>query len=233
MNETVTRFSPPATLFAGCSSGSRPRNYPRRTTYHEESVMSLPVAPVSAPPPAAKRRDRTHYLYIAVIAAVVAGVVVGLAAPSVAVQFKPLGTAFVALIKMMISPVIFCTIVLGIGSIRKAAKVGKVGGLALGYFVVMSTIALAIGLVVGNLLHPGAGLHLSDAARKAAASAASTAHGSGSTVDFLLGMIPTTLVSSLTSGVVLQTLLVALLAGFALQGLGRSGEVILAGIKHF
>ena len=77
-------------------------------------------------------------------------------------ELKPLGTGFVNLIKMMISPVIFCTIVLGIGSVRKAAKVGKVGGLALGYFLVMSTVALAIGLVVGNILHPGAGLHLTD-----------------------------------------------------------------------
>jgi aerobic C4-dicarboxylate transport protein len=180
-----------------------------------------------------KKRDRTHYLYLAVIAAVVAGIAVGLLAPDFAVKLKPLGTAFVSLIKMLISPVIFCTIVLGVGSIRKAAKVGKVGGLALGYFTVMSTFALGIGLVVGNLLHPGAGLHLSEAARKAGESAVSTAHAGGGTVDLLLGMIPDTLVSALTSGVVLQTLLVALLVGFAVQGLGRSGEAILGAVKHF
>ena len=190
--------------------------------------MSTTLAP-STP---AKKRDRTHYLYLAVIAAVVAGIAVGLLAPDFAVKLKPLGTAFVSLIKMMISPVIFCTIVLGVGSIRKAAKVGKVGGLALGYFTVMSTFALGIGLVVGNLLHPGAGLHLSEAARKAGESAVSTAHAGG-TVDFLLGMIPDTLVSALTSGVVLQTLLIALLVGFAVQGLGRSGEAILGAVKHF
>ncbi len=92
---------------------------------------------------------------------------VGLAAPDVAVELKPLGTGFVALIKMMIQPVIFCTIVLGVGSVRQAAQVGKVGGLALGYFLVMSTVALAIGLVVGNLIQPGAGLHLDDAAASA------------------------------------------------------------------
>ena len=103
----------------------------------------------------AKRRDRTHWLYLAVIAAVVGGVIVGLLAPSVGKEVGVLGTMFVNLIKMMITPVIFCTIVLGIGSVRKAATVGKVGGLAFGYFLVMSTIALAIGLVVGNLLHPG------------------------------------------------------------------------------
>src|SRR3981189_2929116 len=131
---------------------------------------------------------------------------------------------------MMISPIIFCTIVLGVGSVRRAAQVGKVGGLALGYFLVMSTVALIIGLVVGNLLHPGAGLHLTAAAKVAGTKAA--AGGSGSTIDFLLGIIPTTLVSALTSGAVLQTLLVALLVGFAVQRLGRSGEAVLRGVEH-
>src|SRR5918995_3214377 len=110
------------------------------------------------------RRDRTHYLYIAVIAAVILGIVVGFVAPTFATSLKPIGEGFVALIRMMIQPVIFCTIVLGVGSVRSAARVGKVGGLALGYFMVMSTAALAIGLVVGNVLHPGSGLRLDDAA---------------------------------------------------------------------
>src|SRR6185369_11679176 len=96
-----------------------------------------------------------------------AGIAVGLAAPAFAVQLKPLGTGFVNLIKMMISPIIFCTIVLGIGSVRKAAKVGAVGGIALGYFVVMSLVALGIGLVVGNILEPGTGLALTDAVKDA------------------------------------------------------------------
>ena len=108
-------------------------------------------SPTAAP---AGRRDRTHYLYIAVIVAVLAGIAVGFAAPELGKQLKPLGTGFVALIKMMISPVIFCTIVLGVGSVCKAAQVGKVGGVALGYFITMSTVALAIGLVVGNIVKP-------------------------------------------------------------------------------
>ncbi|WP_346534993.1 cation:dicarboxylase symporter family transporter [Micromonospora sp. DPT] len=171
------------------------------------------------------RRDRTRYLYLAVIVAVLAGVVVGLAAPEVGKELKPLGTGFVNLIKMMISPVIFCTIVLGVGSVRQAAKVGKVGGLALGYFLVMSTVALAIGLVVGNLIHPGSGLDLGqDLAGSGKAAAGDEA---GGTVDFLLGVIPTTLFSALTEGEVLQTLLVALLVGFAVQSLGRRGEPVL------
>ncbi|MFF4578610.1 cation:dicarboxylate symporter family transporter [Streptomyces sp. NPDC001389] len=179
----------------------------------------------------AARRDRTHYLYIAVIAAVLLGIVVGFAAPGTAVGLKPLGAGFVNLIKMMISPVIFCTIVLGIGSVRKAAKVGAVGGLALGYFMVMSTVALAIGLVVGNLLEPGSGLHLTEAARHAG-EAQAKAGGAQSTPEFLLGIIPTTLVSAFTGGQVLQTLLVALLCGFALQAMGPAGEPVLRGIGH-
>ena len=109
----------------------------------------------------AERRDRSHYLYMAVIIAVIAGIAVGLLAPDVGKALKPLGTGFVNLIKMMISPVIFCTIVLGVGSIRQAAKVGKVGGLALLYFIAMSTFALFVGLIVGNILQPGAGLQTS------------------------------------------------------------------------
>ncbi|MFC9018063.1 cation:dicarboxylate symporter family transporter, partial [Streptomyces albidoflavus] len=179
---------------------------------------------------AAAKRDRTHYLYIAVIAAVVLGILVGFVAPSLAVELKPLGTGFVNLIKMMISPIIFCTIVLGVGSVRKAAKVGAVGGLALGYFIVMSTVALAIGLVVGNFLEPGHGMQLTDELRGAGEAQAGEA--SESTVDFLIGIIPTTMVSAFTGGEVLQTLLIALLVGFAVQALGKSGEPILAGIGH-
>ena len=179
----------------------------------------------------AEKKDRSHYLYMAVIAAVIAGIAVGILAPEVGKALKPLGTAFVSLIKMMISPVIFCTIVLGIGSIRQAAKVGKVGGLALLYFIVMSTFALIIGLLVGNLLQPGASLQLTDAARAAGEEAASGEHQT--TTEFLLGIIPTTLVSPLVGELVLQTLFVALLVGFAVQGLGQSGQAILRGVKHF
>ena len=179
----------------------------------------------------AEKKDRSHYLYMAVIAAVIAGIAVGILAPEVGKALKPLGTGFVSLIKMMISPVIFCTIVLGIGSIRQAAKVGKVGGLALLYFIVMSTVALIIGLLVGNLLQPGASLQLTDAARAAGEEAASGEHQT--TTEFLLGIIPTTLVSPLVGELVLQTLFVALLVGFAVQGLGQSGQAILRAVKHF
>ena len=206
--------------------------------------MSAPTGPSSRPPAdtrealqtagepqaPAKKRDRTHYLYIAVIVAVGLGILVGLAAPEVGKSLKPLGTGFVALIKMMIAPVIFCTIVLGIGSVRKASQVGRAGGLALAYFLVMSTFALAIGLLVGNIIHPGDGLRLTDAAAKVGAAQAPAEKLT--TVEFLLNIIPTSLFSSLTTETILQTLLVALLVGFALQSMGKAGEPVLRGIGH-
>ncbi|MEV0206683.1 cation:dicarboxylase symporter family transporter [Streptomyces sp. NPDC050788] len=190
-------------------------------------AASTPDTAPAAPP---AKRDRTHFLYIAVIIAVGIGIAVGFAAPDFAKELKPLGTGFVNLIKMMITPIIFCTIVTGVGSIRSAARVGKLGGLALTYFIAMSFVALAIGLVVGNVMHPGDGLHLTQSAREAGHSQA--ADGSEGMVDFLLSIIPTTFVSAFTDGVVLQTLLVALLVGFAIQALGKSGEPILRGVGH-
>ena len=134
------------------------------------------------------KRDRTHYLYIAVIVAVALGIAVGLIAPDFAVELKPIGTGFVNLIKMMISPIIFCTIVLGIGSVRKAAKVGAVGGIALGYFTVMSLVALGIGLVVGNILEPGTGLAVTDAVKETGQAQVSAE--AKDTTEFLLGHHP-------------------------------------------
>jgi aerobic C4-dicarboxylate transport protein len=187
--------------------------------------MANASPPTAAQPVAAPKKDRTHYLYIAVIVAVGLGIAVGFIAPDFAKELKPIGTGFVNLIKMMISPVIFCSIVIGVGSVRSAAQVGKVGSIALAYFIVMSTVALGIGLVVGNIIHPGEGLNL--VAGKAPAAPEKT-----TTAEFLLHMIPETLFSSLTSGVVLQTLLVALLVGFGIQAMGKSGKPILVGIGH-
>ena len=180
--------------------------------------MSLQHQAPMAAPARGKRLESSHYLYIAVIVAVVLGAVVGILFPEVGKSLKPLGDGFIKLIKMMIAPVIFCTIVLGIGSIAKAATVGKVGGLALLYFVIMSTFALAIGLVVGNLIHPGEGLKLTpyDPNKKAA---------TDSTVDFLLGIIPGDIP-------VLPTLLVAILVGFAVQKMGTQGTPTLNAIGH-
>jgi len=166
-----------------------------------------------------------------VLVAMALGIAVGFVFPEVGKDLRPLGTGFVALIQMMIAPVIFCTIVLGVGSIRRAAQVGKVGGLALLYFLTMSTIALAIGLVVGNILHPGAGLHLSEELAKTGAAQASGEAESG--VDFVLGIIPPSLLNAIATREILQTLLVALLVGFAVQSLGERGEPIIRAVSVF
>ncbi|MHA7304337.1 cation:dicarboxylate symporter family transporter [Arthrobacter sp. TMN-49] len=165
-----------------------------------------------------RRMDKTHWLYIAVIAAVVLGTTIGLLAPEVGMALKPLGTMFISLIKMVIAPIIFCTLVIGVGSIAKAATVGKVGGLALLYFMTMSTIALGIGLLVGNIIHPGSGLHLKPYEAAAGAEV-------NSTVKFLMEMIPGDIP-------VLPTLVLALMVGFALQSMGKSGEPVLNAVKH-
>ncbi|MCT9008883.1 cation:dicarboxylate symporter family transporter [Streptomyces rhizosphaerihabitans] len=198
-----------------------------KTSSRRAAVASTPQTAPAAP---AAKRDRTHYLYIAVIGAVILGIAVGLIAPDFAVELKPIGTGFVNLIKMMISPIIFCTIVLGIGSVRKAAKVGAVGGIALGYFLVMSLVALAIGLVVGNILEPGSSLAMTDAVKQAGQGQVSAE--ALPPVDFVLSIIPTTMVSAFTEGQVLQTLLVALLTGFALQAMGPAGQPVLRGVEH-
>mgnify|MGYP002716498414 CR=1 FL=1 len=174
-------------------------------------MAHTPPAETSAPPAPATKKDRTHWLYIAVIASVVLGAAVGLLFPEFGKSLKPLGDGFVSLIKMMIGPVIFCTIALGVGSIAKAATVGRVGGIALVYFMAMSTFALAVGLVVGNLIHPGEGLKLTpyDPNKPQAAV--------DGTVQFLLDIIPGSLP-------VLPTLFIALLVGFGAV-LGRIIEV--------
>lgn len=180
-------------------------------------MAHTPPAETSAPPAPATKKDRTHWLYIAVIASVVLGAAVGLLFPEFGKSLKPLGDGFVSLIKMMIGPVIFCTIALGVGSIAKAATVGRVGGIALVYFMAMSTFALAIGLVVGNLIHPGEGLKLTPYDPNKPQAAAD------GTVQFLLDIIPGSLP-------VLPTLFIALLVGFALQQMGPAGAPLLRGL---
>lgn len=188
------------------------------------------ITPKAPPDPVAPKKpfykDPTHMLYVSVIIAVVLGCILGLTAPDFAKGLQPIGTGFINLIKMMIAPVIFCTIVLGVGSIAKAATVGKVGGMALLYFVLMSTFALGIGLVVGNIIEPGSSLHY-DPATTSYKPPASAEHGGGDTTSFLLNIIPTSLLSALTSGNILQTLFVALITGFALQKMGPVGKPIL------
>ena len=180
----------------------------------------LPPDPASDTAPK-KKKVSTHWLYIAVIVAVVAGTAVGLIFGKDAAGLAILGTGFINLIKMMIGPIIFCTIVLGIGSVRNAAQVGKVGGLALLYFITMSTFALFLGLLVGNLITPG------DSLQAAASTATYTVPEVETSGNFLIDIIPTTLLSALTDGSVLEALFVALIVGFAVQALGSKGQPVL------
>ena len=191
--------------------------------------MSQTPTRADSPKPT-KKHDRTHYLYVAVIVAVVSGILVGWLAPGVGKSMAALGTTFLALIKMIVAPIIFCTIVTGVGSVRKAASVGRIGAIAMGYFLVASVVAMGIGLLVGNWIQPGTGLNVTPSTSQAAADLAGNA--SGGTADFIKSIIPTTFVSSLTSGNIMQTLFVALLVGFAVQALGRHGEPVLRGIGH-
>ena len=167
-------------------------------------------------------------LYFQVIVAIVLGVLVGTFYPEAGAAMKPFGDAFIKLIKMMIAPVIFCTVVTGIAGVEDMKKVGKTGGLALIYFEIMSTVALILGLVVMNILRPGSGMNVDPSTLDSASVAAYTGPGKlQSVTDFLLNVIPTTVVDSFAKGEILQVLLFAVLFGFALQRLGtRSGPML-------
>ncbi|MGN6616686.1 MAG: dicarboxylate/amino acid:cation symporter [Ilyomonas sp.] len=171
-------------------------------------------------------------LYFLVIVAIVIGIVIGYLWPSLGTQLKPLGDAFIRLIKMMIAPVIFCTIVTGIAGMQDLKKVGRVGIKAVVYFEVVSTFALLIGLISINILRPGAGMHVDPASLDASA-IATKAHAPQSTVDFLLHIIPETFVGAFTTDSLLPVLLISVLFGFALSKIGSKAEPVMSIIKSF
>ena len=157
-------------------------------------------------------------LYVQVLIAVALGIVIGRFWPDSGKELKPLGDGFIKLVKMLIAPIIFCTVVHGIASMSDLKKLGRVGGKTLLYFEVVSTLALVIGLIVVNVLKPGAGFHIDPHTldSKIAATYASQAH-SLSTTDFLLNIIPASFFDAFAKGELLQVLLVAILTGFALN----------------
>jgi len=160
-------------------------------------------------------------LYFQVLVAIATGVLLGLLAPKLAVDLKPLGDGFVKLIKMLIAPIIFCTVVTGIAGMEKLREVGKTGGLALLYFEVLTTIALIVGLLVVNIARPGAGLNIDPATLDSQAVAQYAKPGEmPGPVEFLLNIIPTTFLDAFARGDVLQVLLLSLLFGFALHAVG-------------
>jgi aerobic C4-dicarboxylate transport protein len=166
-------------------------------------------------------------LYIQVLIAIFAGVLMGHFDPNLGKQLKPLGDGFIALIKMMIAPVIFCTVVHGISSMGDLKRVGRVGLKALVYFEVVSTIALAVGLIVGELLKPGAGFNIDPSTidPKSVATYVTKATEDG-IVAHLMAIIPDSYFGALARGDLLQVLLVSILSGFAVALMGKAGEPI-------
>ncbi|BEP38718.1 dicarboxylate/amino acid:cation symporter (plasmid) [Variovorax sp. V59] len=187
-----------------------------------EIFQETPVdQPSAAPKPFYKS------LYFQVITAIVLGVLLGHFYPDTGASMKPLGDGFIKLIKMIIAPIIFCTVVVGIAGMEDMKKVGKTGGLALLYFEIVSSIALVVGLVIINIVRPGAGMNVDVSQLDAKSIAAYTGPGKmQSTTDFLLNVIPSTVVDAFAKGEILQVLLIAVMFGFALHKFGGRGTLV-------
>ena len=176
---------------------------------------------------AKKRTPIYKVLYFQVICAIVCGVLLGYFAPDWGAMMKPFGDGFIKLIKMIIAPVIFCTVVTGIAGMEDMKKVGKTGGLALLYFEVVSTIALIVGLFIVNVCQPGVGMHVDPKTLDAGAVAAYTGPGKmQTTTQFLMNIIPSTVVGAFAQGEILQVLFFSLLFGFALHKFGGRGTLV-------
>ena len=175
-------------------------------------------------------RKFTGSLYFYVILAIITGVLIGYFFPDFAKTLKPLGDGFIRLIKMMIAPVIFCTIVSGIAGTKDAKKVGRVGLKAILYFEVMTTLALLTGLVLINLLHPGSGMHINAAALDASAITSKPAEHT-SAAEFLLHIIPETIVGAFTQTDLLPVLLFSVLFGFGLAKIGEKGKPVITAVQ--
>jgi aerobic C4-dicarboxylate transport protein len=173
------------------------------------------------------------YLYFQVIVAIIIGILLGHFQPTLGASMKPLGDGFIKLIKMIIAPIIFCTVVIGIASMGDVKKVGRVGGKALLYFEVLSTVALTIGLIIMNFFRPGSNMNVDVSSLDPASvanytKAASSNHGFA---DFLLNIIPSTVVDAFAKGDILQVLFFSVLFGFALSALGPQGKKLLTIIE--
>ena len=173
------------------------------------------------------RKPFYKILYVQVLFAIAVGILLGHFAPATGVEMKPLGDAFIKLIKMIIGPIIFCTVVSGIAGMRDMKKVGRVGGKALLYFEVVSTFALLIGLIASHVLKPGVGFNIDPATldTKSISQYVSKAHGQ-STVEFFMHIIPDTIFSAFANGDILQILLVSLFFGSALAIIGDRAQII-------
>ena len=176
---------------------------------------------------AAVKKPFYKVLYVQVLFAIAVGIVLGVVYPDLGAKMKPFGDAFVRLIKMIIAPVIFCTVVTGIAGMEDMKTVGKTGGLALLYFEVVSTLALIIGLIIVNTVQPGAGMHVDPATLDQTAIAAYADPGKmQTTTEFLMNVIPSTVVGAFAEGEILQVLFFSVLFGFALHKFGGRGTII-------
>jgi len=188
--------------------------------------MRHDITPTTA---AATRRTPWYaHLYVQVLVAIALGTAVGHYIPWLGVALKPFGDAFIALVKMVIAPVIFLTVVGGIAGMRELSAVGRVAAKAFAYFLVFSTLALIVGLIVAHVVQPGAGMHI-DPRTLDATAVADYAHKAQETsvIGFLMAVIPTTMLSSLTDGSILQTLFVAILFGIAASLVGAPARPVL------
>src|SRR6516225_2105036 len=173
------------------------------------------------------RKPLYKSLYFQVIVAIIIGVILGQFFPETATAMKPLCDGFIKLIKMIIAPIIFCTVVVGIAGMEDMKKVGKTGGLALLYFEIVSTIALLVGLIIVNTVQPGAGMNVDPATLDTKAVAAYTKPGQmQSTTEFLMAIIPNTIVDAFAKGEILEVLLIAVLFGFCLHKFGGRGTLV-------
>jgi len=186
--------------------------------------MVATTARASAP-----RKPLYTHLYVQVLTAIAIGILLGHFYPSLGEQMKPLGDGFIKLIKMMIAPIIFCTVVHGIASMEDMKKVGRVGLKALIYFEVTTTLALIVGLVVVNILQPGAGMNVDlGAIDTRSIQVYTTKAGQQSTVEFLLHIIPNTVIGAFAEGEILQVLFFAVLFAFGLHMMGERGKPVIA-----
>lgn len=176
-----------------------------------------------------RRKPFYHHLYVQVLAAILLGIVLGHFSPALGEQMKPLGDTFIKLIKMLIAPIIFCTVVSGIASMQSLKRIGRIGFKSLIYFEVLTTIALVIGLIGVNVLKPGAGMHIDPASLDSSAIAgyAKAAHDQ-SVVGFLTHIVPGTVFGAFAEGEILQVLFISVLFAFGLQLLGEAGKPLLA-----
>jgi aerobic C4-dicarboxylate transport protein len=200
--------------------------------------LPLPLLDTNSMAPSASHTPWYRLLYLQVLAAVVLGALVGCGFPHFGQSLKPLGDGFVKLIKMMIAPIIFCTVVHGIASMGDLKRIGRIGAKSLLYFEVVSTFALIIGLIVANMIRPGDGFTPAGQSFHAAASSNEAANGyaekahSQSTVEFLLNIIPNSLLGAFVSGDLLQVLLVSVVVALAMSAMGDRAGPMLRGIEY-